>query len=452
MKKFNKEQLIKDFNFMFKTFIEVHPDIYAIVDEKKMKEEADKIRATFSDEMTIIDFHNIIGKFVASIKDGHTFIFLFNNYLYKKKDFKFFYPVLLFKEKKAKFKHNLEGIAKIGDEVLEINGISMEFIITEMLKYNSAETESFKYVQLTGKYQLLLYFLFNIKSPFKIKIKRDNKISETELNGKSITDFEKKKKSKKETSNNDHLEEKFKIENGIGIFTIKTFGYHKEKAEKFKRFVDKSFEEMKIKNINKLIFDVRQNGGGNSSMANYITNYLTEKPTYSFDRLIWKSSQQIRDLVKDDITNNTIGYYEQDSYGRLLSVELGNCLEKDCKSYKNPNAKEKTYRGDVYVLSDEACFSTTSDFIAMIRDFQLGKIIGQTPGGLPNSFGDCYYFDLPNTKIMISVSHKYFIRPSGNEKDNKLIPDYIIEQTIENSKSGIDTVLEFAKQLCLKKM
>jgi len=437
---------------MVKTMEEVHPNLYAMVDEKKMKEEADMIGSTLSDGMTIIDFHNKIGKFVASIKDGHTFIFLFNNYLYKQKDFKFFYPILLFNEKKAEFKNNIEGITKIGDEVLEINGISMEFIITEMLKYNSAETESFKYVLLTGKYQLLLYFLFNIKSPFKIKIKRDSKIFETKFNGKSITDFEKKKKSKKETSNNDYLEEKFKIENGIGIFTIKTFSYHKEKADEFKRFVDKSFEEMKIKNINKLIFDVRQNEGGNSSMANYITNYLTEKPTYSFDRLIWKSSQQIRDLVNDDITNNTFGYYEQDSYDRLLSVKLGDCLKEDCKSYKNPNAKEKTYSGDVYVLSDEACFSTTSDFIAMIRDFKLGKIIGQTPGGLPNSFGDCYYFDLPNTKLKISVSHKYFVRPSGNEQDNDLIPDYIVEQTIEDSKRGIDTVMEFARNLCLKKM
>ena len=447
MKKFNKDQLIEDFNFMFKTFKEVHPDIYSIVDKKKMKEEADKIRATLSDGMTIIDFYNKIGKFVSSIKDGHTFIYLFNNYLYKHKDFKFFYPILLFNEKKAKFKNNIEDIAKIGDEVLEINGISMEFIITEMLKYNSAETESFQYTQLTGKYQLLLYFLFNIKSPFKIKIKRDDKVFETELKGKSITDFEKEEKSKKETSSTDYFEEKFKIENGTGIFTIKTFGYHKEKADKFKRFVDKSFEEMKIKNIIKLIFDVRQNGGGNSSMANYITNYLTEKPTYSFDRLIWKSSQQMRDLVNDDITNNTIGSYDQDSYDRLLSVKLGDCLVKDCKSYKNPNAKEKTYRGDVFVLSDEACFSTTSDFIAMVKDFKLGKIVGQTPGGLPNTFGDCYYFDLPNTKIMISVSHKYFVRPSGNEKDNDLIPDYIVEQTIEDSKRGIDTVMEFTKKL-----
>jgi len=451
LKKFNRKQLITDFDFMVKTFEEVHPNIHAMVDENKMKEAAKMIRGNLADGMTIIDFHNIIGKFVASIKDGHTFIYLFNNYLYKQKDFKFFYPVLLFSEKKAKFKNNVEDIAKIGDEVLEINGISMESIITEMLKYISAETESFQYTQLTGKYRLLLYFLFNIKSPFKIKIKRDDEILEIEFEGKSINDFN-KNKSKKKESTNEHLKENFKIENGVGIFTIKTFGYHKEEAEKFKRFVDKSFEEMKRNNIGKLIFDVRQNGGGNSSMANYITNYLTEKPTYSFDRLIWKSSQQIRNFVSDDVKNKTYGYYDQDSYDELLSVNLGECLEMDCKSYNNPNAKEKTYRGDVYVLSDEACFSTTSDFIAMIRDFKLGKIVGQTPGGLPNSFGDCYYFDLPNTKIMVSVSHKYFVRPSGNEKDNDLIPDYIVEQTDEDSKRGIDTIMAFAKQLCLKKV
>jgi len=67
--------------------------------------------------------------------------------------------------------------------------------------------------------------------------------------------------------------------------------------------------------------------------------------------------------------------------------------------------------------------------------------------GLPNSFGDCYYFNLPNTRLLASVSHKLFIRPSGNENDNDLTPDIIISQTDEDWEHYIDTVLEFAKRL-----
>ena len=87
--------------------------------------------------------------------------------------------------------------------------------------------------------------------------------------------------------------------------------------------------------------------------------------------------------------------------------------------------------------------------MALIRDFKLGKIVGTQTGGLPNSFGDCYYFNLPNTKLKLSVSQKYFIRPSGNEKDNDLTPDFVVSQTDEDKKKGIDTVMEFAKSLCL---
>lgn len=452
MKTFSKAELIEDFDFMIKTLEEVHPNIYSMVDKDVVIQKIEKIRASFSDEMTIIDYHNMVGKLVASFKDGHTYMYLFNDYLYQEKDFEFFYPVLQFKELQAKFMHNIENVCESGDELLAINGIPMDQIVRKMLEYNSAETNAFRYVMLTNKYQLLLYFLFNIQSPYKIKIKRNENIFETTFEGKSISFFENQhtqnKNTQKNISNDSYLKEEFKIENGIGIFTIKTFSYHNDKADSFKKFIDDAFAEMKSENIRNLIFDVRQNLGGSSSMANYITNYLSKEPTYCFDKLIWKSSQQIRDYVLDDVTN-TQGSYDQETYDKLLTVGLGECLTQDCKSYKNPNDVNKTFMGNVYVLSDEACFSTTSDFISIIKDLNLGKVIGQNPGGLPNTYGDCYYFDLPNTQIKLSVSHKYFIRPSGNEHDNDLTPDFIVSQTDEDRVNKIDTVMEFAKNLCL---
>jgi len=96
------------------------------------------------------------------------------------------------------------------------------------------------------------------------------------------------------------------------------------------------------------------------------------------------------------------------------------------------------------VLSNNMTFSTTTDFLAMIRDFDLGIIIGTETGGLPNCFGDCHSFNLPNTKLLVSVSHKLFIRLSGNEKENDLTPDIIISQTDEDRKNNIDTILEYA--------
>lgn len=451
MNKFTQKQLIEDFRFLVKTFEDVHPDLYAYVDEQKKKKEAEEIISQFSDDMTLVDFHNITGKYVASFNDGHTFYCFFNNYIFQQKDYKLFQLHIYFKDSKVFITKTEPGIVEEGDELLEINGNKMSNIIPEMEKYISAETDSFRKLIINGKYLVYFDFLFNIKSPFKIKIKRKGKILETEFKGKSLNEMQKKSKLDKQQQQKkkNSLDPTFKIENDIGIFTIKTFGFYKEKADEYKKFIDDSFQEISSKQISRIIIDVRGNGGGHSDLAEYIAQYFTDKQLYSFDRYLWKSSQQIRDFVKDDAENKTHGFYTKKDYNDLLSVKLGECLEIDGKVKEKPSEKVNIFQGDVFILSDVACFSSTTDFMAIIRDFKLGKIVGTQTGGLPNSFGDCYYFDLPNTKLKLSVSQKYFIRPSGNEKDNDLTPDFVVSQTDEDKKNGIDTVMEFAKSLCL---
>ena len=451
MNKFSKKQLIEDFRFLVKTFEEVHPDLYAVVDEQQKKKEAEEIISRFTDEMTMVDFHNITGKYVASFNDGHTFFYFFNNYIFQQKDYKLFHLNLYFKDSKALITKTEEGIVEAGDELLEINGNKLSDMISEMENYISAETDSFRKLLVNGKYLVYFDFLFNIKSPFKIKVEQNGEICETEFEGKSLNEMQKKRKPEKQQQQKkkNSLTPTFKIENNIGIFTIKTFGLYKEESDEYKKFIDDSFQEIKSKKISKLIIDVRGNGGGHSELAEYLAQYLTDKQLYSFDRYLWKSSQQIRDFVKDDAENKTHGFYTQKDYEDLLSVKLGECLEIDGKVKKKATKKVNIFQGDVFILSDVACFSSTTDFMALIRDFKLGKIVGTQTGGLPNSFGDCYYFNLPNTKLKLSVSQKYFIRPSGNEKDNDLTPDFVVSQTDEDKKKGIDTVMEFAKSLCL---
>ena len=127
---------------------------------------------------------------------------------------------------------------------------------------------------------------------------------------------------------------------------------------------------------------------------------------------------------------------------------MGKCYYWDCTIDSNPIEQRQIFEGNVFVLSNAMCFSSTTDFLAMMRDFNLGQIIGTATGGFPNSFGDCYFFNLPNTNMHISVSQKLFVRPSGNENDNDLTPDYVVTQTNEDREKEIDTVVEFTKKLC----
>jgi len=448
LREFTRKQLIDDFDFMIKTFEEVHPDIYAVVNKDETKKRIDGIRKTLKDEMTIETFYKKIGKVAPPFKDGHTFISIYQSL--QLDEFQYFPLSLLFNKNKAIITFDFTNSLMVNDEVLSINYIDMENMIQEMLQYISTETETFKYASLSRSFHILFSILFGIHSPFKVKFKRNGKIFEKTIKGLTSTEF--KELAKKNPRKIQSQKESFRIEEKIGFLNIPTFGYYKEEGEKFKKFIDQSFTNLKSNKIKNLIIDVRNNGGGHSELAKYIASYLTLKPIFSFNRILWKSSQQIRDFVLNDVQNDTHGYYAQKDYDNLLSVKLGECYHWDCKDDTDKFEKKQLFKGNVFVLSNALCYSSTTDFLAMIRDFDLGKIVGTPTGGNPNSFGDCYFFNLPNTKLHISVSQKLFVRPSGDEKENDLTPDYVVVQTDEDRKREIDTVMKYAKKLCQKKM
>lgn len=47
-------------------------------------------------------------------------------------------------------------------------------------------------------------------------------------------------------------------------------------------FADSMFTTLKLNNINNLIIDVRENGGGNSKVGDIILGYISDKPFCQF--------------------------------------------------------------------------------------------------------------------------------------------------------------------------
>lgn len=118
--------------------------------------------------------------------------------------------------------------------------------------------------------------------------------------------------------------------------------------------------------------------------------------------------------------------------------------ESEVKSQK-PNPLR--FNGDTYLLTSGTTFSSASMLTSTFKCFDLGTIVGEEPGGLTVSYGDIIYFSLPNTGIKCGVSHKRFVQACGKENGRGVIPDYEVKQTPEDRAKGIDTVMEFTKQL-----
>ncbi len=67
-----------------------------------------------------------------------------------------------------------------------------------------------------------------------------------------------------------------------------------------------------------------------------------------------------------------------------------------------------------------------------VQDGNLGVIIGQPSINSPSHYGDILMYKLPNSKLKVSISHKYFTRPNLQANQNMLIPDFMPEFGIDS--------------------
>ncbi len=427
-KDFSPEQLIEDFNFMIKTMEDVHPDLYFNISKTDAETARDEVSNRLTKPMSILEFYKVIGTFPPLLGDNHTAVHPFAYLGFSEQDYRFPAVKIDSNSKEIRIKKDLGEILKKNDLVLEVNGIKAVDILTEISRYIAAETESFHYAMLEFYFSYMLPALFNITPSFNLKVKRDS-----ELLGVTIPELEKPAEEDKATTEiNVNSSILLKIYDDTALLTIKHFRFQREQFQEALKLIDSIFLELKEKDVRRLIIDVRDNGGGNSSVANHITDYLTEKSTYSFRSMKWRSSQQVRNFVRENLKLGEHSFYSPKILEMLEDLEIGDFLEYDCrKTYKSINEKN-VFQGDVVVLSNPMCFSSTTAFLCMIRDFNLGRIIGTESGGKPNHYGDCYTFYLPNTGLRVTVSQKFFVRVSGNEADNRVIPDiYMSDDEID---------------------
>lgn len=151
----------------------------------------------------------------------------------------------------------------------------------------------------------------------------------------------------------------------------------------FQEFEERALSVLDKEKVDKIIFDVRLNGGGNSLQG---TAFIEK-----------------------------------------LAVFLK----------ANPEVK-------TYVVLGRNTFSSG---ILNAMDFKRltnAVFIGEETAGKPNHFGEVKSFQLPHSELNVSYSTKYFKR--SDEEVQTLKPDVVIEPGFADFKQGIDPVYEWVKK------
>lgn len=151
------------------------------------------------------------------------------------------------------------------------------------------------------------------------------------------------------------------------------------------------FTEVKEKGIGNVVVDLRDNGGGNSLVANEFLKYL------------------LIDSYKDFSSETRFGCF---------SINMGGG-EKVNHKYG-----DLTFPGSVYVFTSVNTYSSAMDFAMYISDNHLGTIIGQASGNNPSSYGDISQHYLKNSGLVLSVSIKKWHRIDQNKEGQLITPDF----------------------------
>jgi len=350
-----------------------------------------------SDSLSDIEIAIRLQQIIAKLGDSHSRV-AYGKYINKKQ----ILPLHLFWFKNGIFiiqttKPNKEIL---GHKILGINGIPIQNVIDSISTMLTIDNEAIvkSYVpKLIRFIQLLQYFKITRDSTIELQLEDSNGIKQLFTLQSSIMN-----KENRVIFIPDSLAFCYKNEKAFFIDYYQPFDniyyiqYNKcwgkelekkygpknnsNKYPSFKDFEMKVFRTLNTEKIDKIAFDLRFNGGGNSLQG---TKFIKE-------------------------------------------------LSKYLK--KNPDKK-------IYVVLGRFTFSSA---ILNAMDFKRltnATFVGEITGGKPNHFGEVRSFTLPSSGLRIQYSTKYFQRE--NENLNTLTPDYIIETTFEDFKNGVDPVYEW---------
>jgi hypothetical protein len=433
-KKYSQIELNTDFDYLVNSIKEAHPNPYSVISEKDFQKNAVSIKNQFDRPLSLKEYYKLIAPFVASLSDGHTSLKFpaTSKLLHNESELFPFIVVCNYENSSIKITEHLnETFAEIpiGSEILSINNIKSKNILETIIDNTSGENREYR-LKMGANYMffgIILNTYFNFSGDFKVSYKYNGKtysknIKPVTYNGFNEILKEKQKKTAKKIINETHYYSLIlKPEIKTAIIDFKYF----YDEEKFKVFLEKTFDSINKIGIQNLIIDIRENGGGNSTLGDMLFQYISPKPFNQFSKTIIKYSQLQKDFFEKKCKTDST-YCSTYNY---IKTKTNNTIETfEDNKLIIPFEEEKRFKGKIFLLTGIRTFSSAMNFAQCFKNYSLGTIIGEETGGWIVSYGDKIATQLPITEITLSISQKKFYTIGSKDSDHHgVIPDIKIQ-------------------------
>lgn len=474
-KMLSPEQMQKDFNYLRRILTETHPGLYRYTPKEKMQSSLDSVYQLFNKPLPFYSFYESILSVIATVRCAHTNALPsadFNRYIGNIRTFPFFlFPI----DNKLYviFNGSTDPQITLGYQLVQINGRSSESIMQTIKKHYWSDG----YIELSkntalqgGSFSLFYYTLIERPDQFDVEFKDLNgNLYRTTVPAQKygVTERAYTKNKINQKANqlyNQRHKQPWRLSFPADVpatalvrfdgFGGKGMTTSESARLGMKKFMDDVLKKIETKKCTNLIIDVRSNSGGWDIQGVELFTFLMKHDTavryYQKMHAITDSSEFLNysDLSADDRKNLKQELKKEVDGTFTLRQEVTAELQRQLP-------KVNRFKGTVYILQNERSFSTTSEFLAACKTYQVGTLVGMECGGAYEGGNGASFIhvELPHSKIQIGSPLVYYSNATRGkfQKGRGTIPDHIVAVEPLDLVNNYDRQLEFVKKLIGKK-
>ncbi len=461
--KFAVHQLQQDFTLARNVLEKIHPTLYWYMPKDSMEMYFNAGYKYIKDSMTEQEFNwKIMAPIIHQIHCGHTSIRLSEGYekWAKNKVFASFPLYLKCWNDTMAVVANLDStdrIFKRGTIIKSINKIPANKIISKMLLYlpEDGYAQNVNYIRISNNFPALHRNIFGLSKTYNVEyldslgIKKSTTLKLFEPKSDTTIVSKPNKKLEKDSNKTKGIEKYrlLKIDSS-GKFAVMQLNSFSNGGLRF--FFRKSFKALKRKNINNLIIDLRNNGGGYIFNSNLLIKYISRTPVLVADSIYSKvkslspfthhfkmgtiTSWGLRYMTKRK--QNGI-YHDNQFEGQLLVPKIKN-----------------HYSGKVYVLISGPTFSASTLFANAVKGQSGIKLLGEETGGGWYGNGGVLIQDLVLSNTKLRLRMPLFKVVQYNHKTTNfglgIPPDIYVPTSYDALIKGYDKKMRVAQTLIMQ--
>jgi hypothetical protein len=395
---------------------EMHPAVHAFIPKEAFERLYEEQLGRIDGPMTLREFYWIAATLVAAVGCGHTRLSTPNEYWLTAPG-RFFPLGVKFIGGRAYVTRATDpaGVLPEGSEITSINGRSVSDILKDLKSLVSSDglNDGWKTARINDVFPTLYALRFGFPEEFIVQALPLGRKKAEEVRFRAV---ERSKipadspgKGRATSSGDPNLD--FEIlpqGESTAVLTIRAFDYYQAR-DKFKGFIDDSFDRIRRTGVQNLILDLRGNGGGDPFCTTHLLSYLEPMPIPYFARVY------------------------PDGYERFAEPI--------------PRAAG-AFAGKLFILINGRCFSSTGHFCALLKYHKIGTFIGTETGGTYECNDASREIHLNNTRLRLFVARMTFTAAvRGMPRYQGVVPDFVAEPSIADQLSGKDPAKEIALSL-----